>query len=259
MLALLALALALAAPRTVPGCQLPLPAGRPFEAGERLAFVVEAMGMSERDGLVLAVDRAGGDALTLSARARFGAVVRRFRGDATSELDAGSLRPRRYHDSSDGGTSSSTDADLLRPGLAQRVHWKVGRKTGMTPYLKSGRTLDGVSAIYHLRAADLRPGQPFCFEAVGASGYWRVQGRAGGTEEVTTPAGRYRALRLEARLDRLGQHPTSVPMTLWLSEDAARLPVAAVLDSPIGAVRARLSSARPGAVPGPHPAFDRTL
>ncbi len=246
MLAPTALALALAAA----GCDLPaLSAVRPFAPGETASYEVGFAG-AERDGSAsLAILAAGAeDALTVSVEASHRSLLGRASFRARSLLARATLRPGRYHDEQEGiGGSRSTDADLARSALAVRVDRIVDGRPGMNAYRRASGVLDFAAALPYLRAAELRPGMSFCFDAVGATSYWHVEGHvAARPEVVATAMGRFQALRLGGLLHRAGEHPLDVPITLWIATDAARLPLAAEIETPLGKVRARLAAYEAG-------------
>ena len=151
--------------------------------------------MTRADGLARGRAGLGRDARDRGERA-LRAPFKGVRGSARSIIDGRSLRGRHYRDESNDGTSASTDAQLDRDGLATRVYWANGSKSGMTAFLENGAVLDVVSALYFLRGEPL-PGDEFCFDAVGGSTYWRVSGHAAGTERIRTRAGRFEVLRLD--------------------------------------------------------------
>jgi hypothetical protein len=242
MLAPAALALLLAGT----GCDLPpLAPGLPFGPGETLSYEVGLAGAERSGRATLTVQAPGADgALPIAVEASHSSLLGRAAFRARSLLGAGTLRPGRFHDEQDGaGGRRSTDADLARSPNAVRVDWTVDGRSGMNAYRRAPGLLDVASALPYLRAAALAPGQPFCFDAVGAAAFWHVEGRvAAAREQVVTPAGRFEALRLQGQARRAGAHPLRAPVTIWLSADARRLPVAAELGSPLGTVRARLTA-----------------
>jgi hypothetical protein len=237
------IALALAAPG---GCALPaLAADRPWSSGERLAYDVEALGVTRAMAVALAVDAptAAGAQLELRAEASLRLPFYRLRGSARSWIDEG-LRPRRFRDETDDGTLASTDSQPERPGQAVRVYWTHGGKKGMDAFVRGPAVLDLVSSIYYLRSARLTPGSSFCFDAVGGRHYWRLSGRVGGaTERVETRVGRFEAVRLDGVAVQADDPSRRYPLHLWLGLDARRLPLALSAETGAGTVRAVLSSA----------------
>jgi hypothetical protein len=241
MLATAALALLLSAP----GCDLPaLASVRPFAPGESLTYQLGMWGVEQAGEATLAVHPPASDgSLPVTVEASHQSLLGSAAFRARSVLRGATLRPGRFHDEQDGdGARWSTDADLARSPLAVRVDWRVDGRPGMNAYRRAPGLLDAASALPYLRAAALRTGQALCFDAVGATSFWHVTGRVGAAEAVTTPAGRFQALRIDAELNRAGADPLRVPFTLWLATDAARLPVAIEFGSPLGTVTARLAA-----------------
>ena len=180
------LAAALAVTLSAADCALPDVGARPFDPGERLTYDIEALGVTRARRSRSRSSRARARRSRSRRACASACHSRGVRGSARSLIDGRSLRGRHYRDESNDGTSASTDAQLDRDGLATRVYWANGSKSGMTAFLENGAVLDVVSALYFLRAASL-PGGRFCFDAVGGSTYWRVSGHAAGTERIRTP------------------------------------------------------------------------
>lgn len=235
-------ALALSALVASPGCSLPAAAARPFQAGERLAYDIDVLGLTQARAVSFEVasDRSAGR-LALSAESSLRMPFSGARGRARSSIDPTSLLPSTFHDESDGGRST-TDSQLDREGLAVRVHWAKGARSGMRPYLKGGAVLDVVSALYYLRGVPLAAGLSFCFDAVGGRAYWRLRGRVAGTERVQAPAGSFEAFRLEGSAARADEPQRSYPIRLWIGADARRLPVRLTAGTALGTIEARLAS-----------------
>jgi hypothetical protein len=225
-----------------PGCSLPaLAVERPFQPGELLRYEVALNGVHAGQ-TILAIAASGPGRLESSLEARQTSLgSNRFR--ARSWLAAATLRPGPFRDAQDGwGARRTTEADLERSPNAVRVEWHIGDRAGMNAYRRGPELLDFASTIPYLRAAALAPGAPLCFDVVGATLHWHVEGRVGGAEPVATPAGRYQALRLAGTMRRSDGQGSVVPLRLWIATEARRLPVAAEIDSPLGQVRAELAA-----------------
>ncbi|HVF43608.1 MAG TPA: DUF3108 domain-containing protein [Pyrinomonadaceae bacterium] len=101
---------------------------------------------------------------------------------------------------------------------------------------------DIISAIYYLRAQPLAPGQSLELVVSDDGQTYRVPVRVFERKVLKTVAGRVPTLRLEVGLfgeghlvdDRKGE------MTLWLTDDARRLPVRARLDAEVGTLDIKL-------------------
>jgi hypothetical protein len=246
----LAAALAVAAsPCTLP----PLRAGTPpWRPGETLVYEVDVLGVLQAGTITASAGspRFDGEVVPLRAQMKntsLFARMRRVRAMAHSFLDARTLRPRLYRDDAfEDGVHRTTEVRLDRPGPTVEVAWSHGEKKGTRAFERRGDVLDLLSAIYYLRAAQLAPERPLCFDLVANRRYWRFEGRlAAGTERVDTPAGPFEAIRVEATLTR---QPTDDDpdvktrrMELWFSADERRIPVAGASELDHGPVRARLA------------------
>lgn len=240
-------ALTLAAPQ----CGLP-PLGatsRPWRAGESLTWDVDVMGIATAGVITASVDKPVGGAIPVRVRVKNTSVfakVRRIRGVASSSIDLRTLLPERYHDETDEDGLRRTTAVRFDGAPKLRLEWTYGERRGIREMPRSGPAMDLISLVYYLRAAELKVGQPFCVELVANRRYWRMEGTlAAERERVSTPAGTFQALRVDAVLTR---QPTrddpkvrSRPLHLWFSDDERRVPVAAFTEVDLGPVRALLS------------------
>jgi hypothetical protein len=241
------LALLLAAP-PAPACTLPPLAGPlPFGPGELLTLDLGLLGAIRVGELQFSVERplSAGQVLPLVGRARntarFG-PLQRMVAVALSWVDARTLRPERYREESDeDGRRRVSDTRLAPPGPQVTMALTDGLQTGQATFERRGEALDALAALYYLRAAQLAPGDHFCFDMVGNGKYWRVEGRvAPGQEQVEVGAGRFQTLRLEGTARRADGQGRSRPLWVWLSADRRRLPVAAVSEVDLGPVSAKL-------------------
>jgi hypothetical protein len=131
---------------------------------------------------------------------------------------------------------------------ADRVTWtqRNPKDTSADPRVVTNTIRDAahdiVSAIYYLRAQPLATGQNFELVVSDDGQTYRVPVRVFERKVLKTVAGRVPTLRLEVDLfgeghlvdDRDGK------MTLWLTDDARRLPVRARLDADVGTLDIKL-------------------
>ncbi|HSN92465.1 MAG TPA: DUF3108 domain-containing protein [Anaeromyxobacteraceae bacterium] len=235
-----------------PGCDLPPLAGpAPWRTGESLDLDLDLYGVVRAGALVLSVERpiSGGRVVSLRAVAKSTAAmgdVKRLTAVALSWVDSATLLPERTRvDSEEDGVRRSSDARLLPAGPEVVLENRTGDREARAVYPRERTTLDGVSALYYLRAARLAPGDRFCLDAVALGRLWRVEGSVGPrVERVETPAGTFRALRIDLVGRRADRPEVRREIHLWLSEDARRLPVAAVGEVDLGPVRALLAGVR---------------
>ena len=102
-------------------------------------------------------------------------------------------------------------------------------------------------AIYLLRALPLKEGMTVCFDVYGIRRIWRVWGKVLPKEHVSLPVGEFEAWHLAGEAARLDLPDARRIVHVWISDDARRLPLAAVGMIDLGAVRATLTGfSRPG-------------
>ncbi len=261
--AALALALLAAAPPAraeaapaAPSCTLPPLAGpAPFAPGEVLTMDLGLLGAVRVGEVKYSVEKplSGGQVLTLAGRARntarFG-PLQRLVAVGLSWIDARTLRPERYREESDEDGRRRVSDTRLRPVAAEVTMTFSDRgQEGRATFARQGEALDALSALYLLRAVRLVAGERFCFDMVGNGKYWRVEGKVMAPEPLEVPAGKFRAWRLEARARRADGQGKDRPLHLWLSDDARRLPVAAVSEVDLGPVSAKLVEVRGARAP----------
>lgn len=250
----MALPLLLAAALAAPPCGLPpLAPARPWTAGETLSFDVAVMGMVKAGTLQLAAEAPmlSGTQVPLKARVRNTSVfakIRRVKGVALSWVDARSLRPQRYRDDLDqDGVRRTTDTRFDRAGPTVKMSWTSGQQKGVAEFERQQEVLDALSAIYLLRAAELRPGEELCFDLLANRRFWRFRGTVAREQErVDTEAGSFQTIRVDARVVRADDAAQSRPLHLWFSSDRRRLLVAVVSEVDLGPVQAMLSRISPG-------------
>ena len=107
-------------------------------------------------------------------------------------------------------------------------------------------TLDPLGALYALREADWERTPEFRAPAYdGQNMYEMIARREAPRDEVTVAAGKFSASRLAVHLTQHGKEVSGVSFEIWLSNDAARIPVAIQAQLPFGNARAELVRAAP--------------
>jgi hypothetical protein len=85
---------------------------------------------------------------------------------------------------------------------------------------------DPLSAIYVLRSLPMQAGKIFTMPIVDGRDVYNARWKIEGQEQVKTPAGTFSAWRIAPMLTKAdGQPMTNYRITLWLSDDARRLPL----------------------------------
>lgn len=94
---------------------------------------------------------------------------------------------------------------------------------------------DPLSAMYVIRAVPLKTGQVLTMPVVDGHEVFQVRWQVGAAEQVTTPAGSFSALRVTPAVSNAkGKAVTNRRITLWLSNDARRLPLKMQAGLPVG-------------------------
>ncbi len=245
------------APLTVAPCTSALPALRTpmaFMPGEVLEFDLDAMG-AQAGTMTMRVHKPKDGQLPIQVEAQtntFFSKVRRVRGSATAYLHPRTLRPRRYvEDTLENEQRRKVDVAFGQKERTVRVDYQFGqRPKGQFNYTFDKDGLDVAGAIYLLRQLPLEDDLQVCFDVYGVRRMWRMQGSVVKREQVTTPLGQFNAWHMKGVAVRLDHPKQQREVHVWISDDARRLPLAAVGTIDLGAVRATLTAvSRPGEKP----------
>lgn len=223
----------------------------PFAPGETLTFDVSWAALVDAGTLVTRVaDLHGRDgALTyeIAAEGRPNPLIARLyplEYRLETSLDAATLLPRRALTFSREGERRRTrtltfDHARGRAEYELRVGTPVTRELHIAP-----DTLDALSALYVLRTRALRPGHDERLAVADGGRLHRLRVSVDGREMVPGPGGAKRpAWRLTPRLDSPGAQPTRA--TLWLADDARRVPLRVELEATVGRFVVTLREALP--------------
>ena len=131
---------------------------------------------------------------------------------------------------------------------ARTARYTVETATTVTKDLRlSAPTHDALSAFYALRAAALQQGARLTFPICDSGETFDLAAEVIGRETVESGVGARESWKLSLRfLDAKRQPDTERPMTLWISTDAARLPVRAEARVAVGLFTLTLRDARLG-------------
>jgi hypothetical protein len=222
----------------------------PFRPGETLEFDVDALGVKagSMDMRVLP-PRDGRWPVSVTVKSNtFFSKIRKVEGLATSTIDPATARPVRYLEDATEDTEHRV-ADVLfdaRRHVARLVSTING--SSQTLDLPWGTDISDVaSTVYLLRAVPMKEGQRLCFDAYGLRRIWRVWGTVLKREHVSMALGEFEAFHLAGQAARLDLPAARREVHVWVSDDAKRLPLAALGTIDLGSVRATLKRAsRPG-------------
>lgn len=228
-----------------PSCA-PLPAlraPRSFGPGESLEFTLDAMG-AEAGQMTLQVLPLKDGALPVRVRAKtntFFSKVRRVNGHGTSYLHPKTLRPARYsEDSTENEVRRTAEVTFVPKSHRAGLRYTIGGRAGQAQLPYGDEGLDVAGAIYLMRQLPLRAGMPVCFDVYGIRRMWRMSAKVEAREHVSLPLGEFEAWHLSGTAVRLDEPSVKREVHVWISDDARRLPLAAVGTMDVGAVRATL-------------------
>ena len=242
---------------TVKPCEQGLPTLRTplaFKPGELLEFELDAMG-AKAGKLTMRVQRPANGALPVLVEAQTNTLfskVRRVRGSAVSYLHPRTLRPSRYtEDAVENEQRRKVNVDFGAQDRSVKVDYQFGDKPkGQFNYTFDKDGLDVAGAIYLIRQLPLKKDMPVCFDVYGIRRMWRMTATVVEREHVSLPLGEFDAWHLAGTAVRLDRPSQTRDVHVWITDDARRLPLAAVGAIDLGAVRLTLSGVtRPGEKP----------
>jgi hypothetical protein len=217
----------------------------PFRPGETLEFDVDALG-ARAASLVMRVRPARPDGrwvveIEVETNSFF-SKVRQVKGVGRSTLDPRTLRPVEYREETlENGVQRTAQVGFARAHEVTLVDTTEGRVSRVA--FRSGNDVsDVVGAIPLLRSIPLSVGRTVCFDAYGVRRLWRVWGSVVGKEHVSLPVGEFDAWHFVGEAARLDQPTVRREIHLWVTDDARRLPLAAIGVIDLGAVRATLKA-----------------
>jgi hypothetical protein len=153
---------------------------------------------------------------------------------ADTLLDASSLLPIK-------GTIFSREGRRTRNKIttfdrkAERAAYEMRTATVMTKDLWIPRDAqDAVSAIFVLRTLTLTPGSKHTMTICDNSQLYRLVATVEGRETIKTGLGSRQALRIRPAIFNEKGEPQGRSLFLWLSDDAARIPLKMTAELPVG-------------------------
>jgi len=222
----------------------------PFKVGETLTFDVSWTSFVSAGTATLAVKErrsagAGRSSYYLVAEGQPSAVVGKLYSlyyKAESMLDTRTLLPSLATTYSDEGGRKRYKTTTFKGNGS--VQYEIKTSTTATSTLKAPPTAqDPLGAIYILRSLPLKPGMataiPIPIIDSGKSYTMRV--RVGGIENIKSGLGTLPALKLSMTITDAAGKPEGGGFTLWLSDDARRLPLKLSAGLSVGSVHLTLA------------------
>jgi hypothetical protein len=105
---------------------------------------------------------------------------------------------------------------------------------------------DLTAAVMWLRLQPLAPGQHYELPILSGTRQFKLVADVLAREEVDTPAGRFTALKVQARTAFEGKFQTKRDTFVWFSDDPRHIIVRTTADFAVGSIVASLKSYRPG-------------
>lgn len=251
---------------TIDGKPAP-PASAPFAMGETLVYEVDWMGIDvgsvtskAEPGVVMTNGRS---AIHLSASGSSNRSFSLFysaRGAEESWIDSSGLFSLGFvHDENYGGQVDHQTWSMDYPAsLAHRhrVRKKKSAPTATTDLdvpLTMTNVQDEYSATYFYRAFPLKVGQKLEMDVFQDKDMWKISVEALAKETIKVPAGTFDCLKVRPTGTRNGVPLKKGEMTVWVTDDARRIPVKTQASTPFGKVNAVLTSWSQQGIPAPLP------
>jgi hypothetical protein len=207
------------------------PQSVPFSSGETLTYDVSWSSYLTAGAATLAVKGKkpsyGSDAYYIVAEGRPTPLLSKLYDlyyKADTLLDIYSLLPQRASIYSEEGKRHRTKVTMFDQA-AKKAQYEVQTRTVVKKELAiPAYAQDGLAALYVLRAVALKQGDQFSMPICDAGETYKVQIIIGGVETVKTGLGDVRAWKITPVLPA-GSAGGAKRLSLWLSDDARRLPV----------------------------------
>ena len=104
----------------------------------------------------------------------------------------------------------------------------------------SAITYDTLSCVYYIRARELVPGSTINFDVFDLKRLWNAEVRVVKREEISTSLGRFKTIVVAPTLKSEGVKTRIDYLTVWLTDDARRIPVKMKVKLKIGEFTAKL-------------------
>lgn len=242
-------------------------ASAPFAAGETLVYEVDWMGIdvgsvtSKAEPIVLA--STGHAAIHLSAAGSSNRSFSLFysaRGAEESWIDSSGLFSLGFvHDEHYGGQVDHQEWSMdYAAALAHRHRTRQKKSaaavtTDLDVPLTMTNVQDEYSATYFYRAFPLKAGQKLEMDVFQDKDMWKISVEALAKETIKVPAGTFDCLKVRPTATRNGVALKKGEMTVWVTDDAKRIPVKTQASTPFGKVNAVLTSWSQQGAPAPSP------
>lgn len=213
-----------------------------FDRGETLDYTLQWLRISGGVGR-MTIAPAGDNRLRITSVARSTSGISRiikFRDEIETVVQRDNFSTVEYHKRLDERGVKKNEQTLIADGVATRTK---GSKTRLTKVPTP--VLDPMSVIYYLRTVGVAPGQTHELTLIADGKVYTVHADVLRRENVTTPAGTFKTVVVEPRMESNGVERDE-KMTIWYSDDDRRLPVKIRTEVKFGAITATLSKVTSG-------------
>lgn len=221
----------------------------PFSSGESLRYAVRWRGLPAGHAeIVVSTDRSGAGRWKASAKAKSVGYVSniypvedeyqsQFRspGFCSSGIHKQIREGERYHDVKLQFDSQRRLARLEDRDMVDQTPPKVQQ------FAIPECVQDIISAVYYARSLPLTVGQSFEFPLIDGAKIIQIHVEVQAEEEITTEAGKFRAVRVEPDVFSGHLFTGKGRMFLWFTNDARRIPVQLRAHISVGTIIATLS------------------
>lgn len=215
---------------------------RAFQVGEKLTYIVKWKGVAGGTAVMQVkkiVKISGRDAyyVTLSTRSsKFFDIFYKVRDVIESYIDKQGIFTWKQRKKLRGGKYRSNKQTIYDQQKHQALHKK--KKIDIPVYVQ-----DSLSSVYYLRTQKLTKGYSLILDANDDGKNYSVEVKVIGVEKVTTPSGKYKALKTEVVWKREGKVHTE-SSRMWLSNDERKIPVKIEKQSKMGKITMVLKKAK---------------
>lgn len=225
-----------------------------FIPGEQMAWELSLRGVVGGEAVLAVGDPGrvdGRDVVILRSRVESSGVAKLLkdvRDDVTTYVDLATSHPVYYYADVKFGEKEGVIETRFEPGELRILYKRPGRSTRTyVQKLPEGLlAYDTHAVLGALRAWSASEDQRAYFYVLSGKRLWKARVAKVGTEAIDTALGEFRAIRIEGTAHRLTRQlerdPKKAPrgFTLWISDDARRVPLLVTARTEYGDVAAKL-------------------
>jgi hypothetical protein len=147
--------------------------------------------------------------------------------------------PKYYHEKINEGKFHALKEAHFDPQDLKVATKDFIKKTEKTEQI-SPKTFDSLSCIYYIRSMDLVPGKSIYIDIYDCKHLWKTEVKVLGREDVRTPLGKFKTIKVKPLLKAEGFFARTGDVTIWVTDDARRIPVKMTTKVKLGNITATL-------------------